>query len=214
MKLKKKTKRVILLLFIILLAIAGFFIYDKYFNKTVRKAITIDKIPAYGYNLKDNKPPKYIKMFRELKDILTEKPVDKEKYAKKITQMFIYDFYSLQDKSVKTDVGGVDFVHPDVLKNFLENAENTYYKYVESNLYNNRKQSLPTVDEVKINKIEQTEYKYNETTDDKAYKVNATWTYTSAKYGDYQNEANLIIVHDGKKLYIVESIDPNAEEDE
>ena len=108
MKLKKKTKRVILLLFIILLAIAGFFIYDKYFNKTVRKAITIDKIPAYGYNLKDNKPPKYIKMFRELKDILTEKPVDKEKYAKKITYV-IHD--AITDAVVKT----VNYSIPDDL---------------------------------------------------------------------------------------------------
>lgn len=213
MKLKKRTRRTLILLLIIILAVAGYFIYDKYFTTEVKKVVTIDSIPAYGYKLKDNKPEKYKKMFKQLKEILDEKPVDKEKYAKKITEMFIFDFYSLKDKSLKTDVGGVDFVHPDILTNFLENAENTYYKYVESDLYGKRKQDLPTVDEVTINKIEKTEYKYNNEVDSEAYKVNVKWTYTSSKYDDYQDEADLVIVHKDKKLYIVESIDPNEKED-
>ena len=125
--------------------------------------------------------------------------------------MFIFDFYSLKDKTLKTDIGGVEFVHPDILTNFVENAENTYYKNVQNNLYGKRKQSLPAVDNVKIKSIEQDTYKYNNTVDDKAYKVKATWTYNSAKYDDYQKEAELVIVHKGKKLYIVESIDPNED---
>ena len=213
MKLKKRTRRTLIFLLIIILAVAGYFIYDKYFTTEVKKVVTIDSIPAYGYKLKDNKPEKYKKMFKQLKEILDEKPVDKEKYAKKITEMFIFDFYSLKDKSLKTDVGGVDFIHPDILTNYLENAENTYYKYVESNLYGKRKQDLPTVDKVTINKIEKTEYKYNNEVDSEAYKVNVKWTYTSSKYDDYQDEADLIIVHKDKKLYIVESIDPNEKED-
>lgn len=213
MKLKKRTRRTLIFLLIIILAVAGYFIYDKYFTTEVKKVVTIDSIPAYGYKLKDNKPEKYKKMFKQLKEILDEKPVDKEKYAKKITEMFIFDFYSLKDKSLKTDVGGVDFIHPDILTNYLENAENTYYKYVESNLYGKRKQDLPTVDKVTINKVEQTEYKYNNEVDSEAYKVNVKWTYTSSKYDDYQDEADLIIVHKDKKLYIVESIDPNEKED-
>lgn len=213
MKLKKRTRRTLIFLLIIILAVAGYFIYNKYFTTEVKKVVTIDSIPAYGYKLKDNKPEKYKKMFKQLKEILDEKPVDKEKYAKKITEMFIFDFYSLKDKSLKTDVGGVDFIHPDILTNYLENAENTYYKYVESNLYGKRKQDLPTVDKVTINKIEKTEYKYNNEVDSEAYKVNVKWTYTSSKYDDYQDEADLIIVHKDKKLYIVESIDPNEKED-
>ena len=123
--------------------------------------------------------------------------------------MFIFDFYSLKDKSLKTDIGGTEFVHPDILTNFVENAENTYDKDVESNLYGKRKQDLPAVDNVKIEDIKETEYNYKTTVDDKAYKIKATWTYNSAKYDDYQKEAELVIVHKGKKLYIVESIDPN-----
>ncbi len=213
MKLKKRTRRTLILLLIIILAVAGYFIYDKYFTTEVKQVVTIDNIPAYGYKLKDNKPEKYKKMFRELKDILGEKPVDKEKYAKKITEMFIFDFYSLEDKTLKTDVGGVDFIHPDILSNYLKNAENTYYKNVESNLYGKRKQDLPTVNKITINKVEQAEYKYNNEVDSEAYKVNVKWTYNSSDYDDYQDEADLVIVHKDKKLYIVESIDPNEKED-
>ena len=212
MKLKKRTRRTLILLLIIILAVAGYFIYDKYFTTEVKQVVTIDNIPAYGYKLKDNKPEKYKKMFRELKDILGEKPVDKEKYAKKITEMFIFDFYSLEDKTLKTDVGGVDFIHPDILSNYLKNAENTYYKNVENNLYGKRKQNLPTVNKITINKVEQAEYKYNKEVDSEAYKINVSWTYNSSDYDDYQNEADLVIVHKDKKLYIVESIDPNEKE--
>ena len=143
-------------------------------------------------------------MFGELEEILNEKTVDEEKYVNKITQMFIYDFYSLDDKAAKTDVGGVEFVYQPILENFLQNAENTYYKYVESNIYNDRKQELPEVDEVTIKSVEQESYTYNETKDEKAYKVNVSWTYTDSKYDDYQKEATLVFIHDGIKLSLVE----------
>ena len=118
--------------------------------------------------------------------------------------MFIYDFYSLKDKTAKTDIGGVEFIHPDILENFLQNAQNTYYKYVESNIYNNRNQKLPTVDTIKIEEIKQTSYEYNDTKDENAYEVKVTWTYTDSSFSDYQQEATLIFVHVDKKLCLVE----------
>ena len=92
---------------------------------------------------------KHSQTFKELIKVLNEEEINEEAYVSKLSEMFIVDFYSLADKSAKTDVGGVDIVHPDILGNFLENAENTYYKYVESNIYNNRNQKLPEVETVK-----------------------------------------------------------------
>ena len=63
-------------------------------------------------------------------------------------------------KVAKTDVGGVEFISPYVEKNFLENAENTYYKYVESNIYGNRDQSLPRVTKPVVDSIDQVTFKY------------------------------------------------------
>ncbi len=205
MKLKKKFKIILIVLLIIVVGVLAFLGYKKFFGTpTVKEAKVLNTIKEYDYVLKDNKSKKYQSLFKELAEILEEKEVDYEKYASKLAEMFIVDFYSLDDKTAKTDVGGVDIVHPTALNNFLENAENTYYKYVESNIYNNRTQSLPEVDTVTVESVEQTTFTYGETIDEEAYSVKVTWTYTDESFSDYQKEATLIFVHDGKKLYLVE----------
>lgn len=137
------------------------------------------------------------------KDIV-KKEVDEEAYASKLAELFVADFYSLSEKTSKTDIGGVEIVHPDILSNFLENAENTYYKYVESNIYNNRKQKLPTVKNVTVDGVEQESFSYNEQIDEEAYIVTISWEYSDEEFSDYQDEAKLVFVHNDKKLYLVE----------
>ena len=206
MKLKKKAKRVIVILLIIILVLLGvLFVNDKFFSKNKVKEIKIvNKIDKYGYNLKDSKTKKYHKMFDELKKILSEDEVNEEEYVKKISEMFIYDFYSLNDKTAKTDIGGVDFVYSGALENFLLKAEDTYYKYVESNIYGNRTQSLPTVKEIEITNVNQEVFAYGDKTDEKAYIVNAEWTYTDDNFSKYQTSAKLVFIHDGDRLSLVE----------
>ena len=205
MKLKKKVKILLISLLLILLAIIGFLTYkDLVADKSPKETKIINEVEDYGYKLKENKPEKYKKMFEDLKGILAEEEVDEEKYVKKISEMFIYDFYSLNDKAAKTDIGGVDFVHSEILENFLQNAQNTYYKYVESNIYNNRKQKLPVVDEIIIGETEQKAFAYNSKVDEQAYYVKVNWTYVDNEFSSYQKEAQLVFVHDGKKLSLVE----------
>lgn len=206
MKLKKKAKRlIIILLIIIVLLLTGLFICNKFFNKKeVKETKVVNQIDKYGYNLKDTKTKKYHKMFEELKKILSKKEVNEEDYVKQISKMFVYDFYSLNDKTAKTDIGGVDFVYSGVLENFLLKAEDTYYKYVESNIYGNRNQSLPTVNEIEIDNVTQEVFAYGDKTDEKAYIVDASWTYTEPEFSKYQTKAKLIFIHDGDKLSLVE----------
>ena len=205
MKLKKKIKTIIILLIIVLIAVGGYFAYKHYFETTEVKEIKIvGEIKKYGYKLKDTKPTKYKDMFYELKDILEEDTVDEEKYVKKISEMFIYDFYSLKDKAAKTDVGGVDFVHKDILENFLQNAQDTYYKYIENNIYNNRKQALPVVNDIEIKNVEKKEFQYGDKTDSEAYFVKAEWSYTDSQFSSYQKDAELVFIHDDIKLSLVE----------
>lgn len=205
MKLKKKAKKIlIIILTLLVILVIGVCVFKFLIKDKVEEVKVLHTIKEYGYTLKDNKSKRYKEMFYELKDILSKKKVDEEKYVSKISEMFIYDFYTLSNKTAKTDVGGVDFIYKDILENFLQNAENTYYKYVESNIYNNRQQELPTVDEITIDNIETKTYSYNDTTDDTAYEVKVSWTYTDEKYNSYQKEATLIFVHDGIKLCLVE----------
>ena len=215
-KRRKPKKKLIVLIIIIGLALIGSGVYLILNTKeTVKENKVVSKIPGYGYVLKSNKSRAYKKLFQQLKEVLSEKKVDEKKYAKVITKMFIVDFYSLKDHIAKTDVGGVDFVHTDIIDNFLENAEDTYYKYVESNIYGKRKQKLPEVDTIKINSVETTEFTYNEETDDEALKVVASWTYKDKSIAKgYQTEATFIYIHDGKKLVLVELQNGEEEEEE
>lgn len=204
MKLKKKVKRCLIVGGILLVAGAGVLVYDINFkNKpTVKKATILTEIKEYGYTLKSNKSKAYKNEFNNLAETLKKDDIDEEEYVKELTKLFVLDFYTLSDKVANTDVGGVDFVYSEAKNNFLEKAEDTIYKYVENNMYGGRKQSLPTVKNVNIEKIENTSFTIDKITDDKAYQVSASWTYNSEN--NYQNKATLIFAHEGKKLSLVE----------
>ena len=207
MKLKKKVRRTLVaILLIALIIVCAFLAKSMFFDKQeVKETKVLKTIDKYGYTLKDNKTKKYKKMFEELNEILSEDKVDEEEYVKKITEMFIYDFYSLDDKVSKTDIGGVDFVHKDVLQNFLIAAEDTYYKYVESDIYNNRTQRLPVVNDITIESVQNDTYTINGgATDDKAFFVKVNWDYTDSSFDSYQKSAELVFVHNDLRLDLVE----------
>ena len=206
MKLKKKTKVIMIVTIIglILLGI-GFLVAKKITTKEVEvEAPKIEKtISKYEYSLKENKSKRYKSMFKELEKILLKEPVNDEEYARKVAELFIYDFYTLSEKTSKADVGGVDFIHPDALQNFLLNAEDTYYKYVESNLYGERIQKLPTVDLINIETISPIEFAYK---NEKklGYEVKINWTYTDQEFSNYQKNGTITMIKEGIKYYIVE----------
>lgn len=204
MKLKKGVRR-FLFVFIILVIVglgASYLVF--YEEKPKTKVKVLNEIKEYGYKLSDNKNDNYKKLFYKLEKVLSEKEVDEEEYVKLISEMFIMDFYSLSDKLAKTDVGGSDFVYSVVLADFLEKAQDTMYKYVESNLYGERDQKLPTVKEVKVESVEKTPFTYGENVDENAYSVKTSWSYTDTSTSNgYQDSATLTFIHDDKKLVLV-----------
>lgn len=205
MKLKKKVKRFLIILLIVIVAAVGGFVFYEMTNTskvTIKKATVLNEIKEYGYTLKSNKSKAYKKEFANLATILNSDSVDEEAYLKSITKLFILDFYTLSDKVANTDVGGVDFIHTDAKTNFLEKAEDTIYKYVENNMYGGRRQSLPTVQDVTVEDIQNVSFTLNKETDTNAYQVTVSWTYTEEN--DYQNKATLTFAHEGKKLSLVE----------
>lgn len=205
MKLKKKPKIIITLVALLLIAALAVVLVISFKPKQtkVKEVKVLKSIDEYGYQLKDNKTKKYKDMFKELEDILRADTVDEEAYAKKIAEMFVYDFFSLEDKAAKTDVGGVEFVHPNAVANFLFNAEDTYYKYVESNIYGERKQELPAVDTVTVDSIEKSEFAWNNAMHE-AYEVKLSWTYTKEKFADYQKTALVILIKNELNYYVVQ----------
>lgn len=204
MKLKKGVKKIIFIV-IIAIVLLGFIIY-LFVNNTSKDKVEVSKvvneISKYGYELRDNKSKLYNEKFEELKEILDKDTVNEEEYAKVIAEMFIIDFYTLNDKVAKTDIGGVDFIHSSEREDFLEKAMDTIYKYIESNLYGNRNQKLPTVSAVKVENIEMVEFEYLSDIDKKAYQVKLNWDYKDDM--GYEDKATLILVHEDNKLAIVE----------
>ncbi|MCI8346484.1 MAG: hypothetical protein HFJ12_00860 [Bacilli bacterium] len=215
-RVKRKPKKIFIILLLTLFIIIAGGVYFIFFNHNqVKDTKVVSKIPEYGYTLKSNKSTTYKKLFQELKSILEKEKVNEKEYAKIITKMFITDFFSLNDHVAKTDVGGTDFIYTTALENFLVNAEDTLYKYVESNIYKQRNQKLPVVESITINQVKTIEYTYEEEIDEKAYQVIANWTYKDKEAADgYQTEAVFTYIHEGKKLALVEVSDKEADEEE
>lgn len=205
MKLKKSVKRRIIIFFVIVLAIAGIYVYLNCFDKKKKaKAKITSEIKEYGYVVKDTQNDRYKEEFKNLEKVLSGKKKDEEAYVKSISKLFIIDFYSLEDKLAKTDIGGKEFVHEIELEDFIEKAQDTMYKYVENNLYGERKQVLPSVDKVTVEKVGKVAYTYKDKKDENAYEVNVTWTYKEKTGEGYQTKATMYFVHEDKKLYLVE----------
>ena len=198
---KKSRKIIISLIVIILIAIIGLIVYKTVFNNSQEEVKIIKSIKDYDYNLKENETELYKTEFNELDKILSKKNVDYEEYAKSIAKLFIIDFYTLDNKLSKNDIGGTEFIKEDMRDNFIEEARSTFYKYVE--VIDGRTQELPEVSSITDVSVEKTEFKYSDkTVDENAYKVSISWDYVEDL--GYEKEASMIIVKQDKKLYIVE----------
>lgn len=226
MKKKKKSKlKTFLKILLIFAVIAGliygaYYVYINYFDVNKKDKIEVKilkEIPKYGYGLKENATKLYKENFDELDKTLSKEEVDYEEYAKIVSKLFIIDFYTLDNKLSKNDIGGTDFIEDDMKDNFINEARSTFYKYVE--VKDKRTQILPIVSSIDDISIEQTKFfvkdltitttssKKKVTTQAKgeekdAYKVSIKWSYEEDL--GYETEANLILINKDNKLYVVE----------
>ena len=201
MKTRKKSYTLIIIILVILLilGIIGFIYLNKDEEKSVIKVERT--IPGYEYTLEENEIEIYKDTFKKLESILDEEEIDKEEYTKCISELFIIDFYTLDNKLSKNDIGGVQFVYPSIKDNFVEKARSTFYKYLE--VKEGRTQTLPVVSEITSVLAEKTLFKVKDTKENKeAYKVSISWEYEEDL--DYEKEADLYVVEESNKLYIVE----------
>ena len=162
----KKTNSKIILLFIVVGIILFSVLFIKVYNDFIKDNSAqkqISSIEYYGYTLNSNDTDLYKSYYKELDKVLKEKQVDYRSYASLLSKLFIVDVYSLNNKLASTDIGGLEFIHPDLKENFKENMSETLYKYVESNIDGKRTQELPIVKEIKVDNVFETKYTYNDT---------------------------------------------------
>lgn len=216
MKSKKRkinVKRVIILIVLLLIIIAGIVLaINKLTSKknTTKEVKEVASIDAYGYTLRDNATAYYKKLFKELEKTLNADKVDEDKYSELVAKMFIADFFNLDNKISKNDVGGKQFVYSDYQNDFEKYAMDSMYKSVESDVYNNRNQELPIVTNVEVTKVGNESYTYGENTDDNAYVYNFKIEYEDNL--GYQTEGSLILIHNGKKIEVASMSEKNVSE--
>ncbi len=188
---KKGIKIIIFLLIVGALVL----LYYNFFNKNnkVDEVFIADSIIDYDYTLYSNKSDLYKSNFKVLKNILSNKSVNYEEYAKTVSKLFVIDFYSLDDKITNTDVGGVVFIHPSIRENFILKAEDTIYKSIISNLDGKRVQVLPEVKDVEVIDFKSEDNKYFSTIKIKYIKDL-----------DYPKEVRVVMVIEDNKIFIVE----------
>lgn len=161
----------------------------------------VDTLEEYGYTLDENETGYYKELFNLLKKELNEKEVNEEEYAKLVSQLFISDFFNLDNKITRNDVGGIQFVYKDYQEDFKKYATTGMYQSIENNLYGDRKQELPVVTNVEVTNLSKSSFQYLGKTDSDCYVVSVTITYE--KDLGYQTNAELTLVHVENKLEVV-----------
>lgn len=197
---KKKLFIILIVLLALFVSIYFFFIRDN--GKKEIQIKKIDSIENYSYHLYENQSKEYKKLFADLAKILKKDPIEEDEYVSIISKMFIIDFYTLSNKPTNLNIGGTQFVYSGMVENFKVNANDTLYKYVENNIYGDRKQELPTVKNVEVLDIKTVTYLYNDNVDKFAYQVKVKWTYE--KDLGYEDNKILYFVHEDKVLSLVE----------
>lgn len=212
-KKKNKKKKVIIVLILIILIVVGVFAYttlNKGNDKIEEKEKVVDSIKDFDYTISDTDTKLFKTKFNELKKELKKSTIDNKKYSKLVAELFIIDFFTLDNKITKNDVGGVQFVYSNYKKSFVDKARDQFYKYVKNNLNDNRNQKLPVVETIKVNSIEEINASDELTTDefkniDEAYKVNLSWTYKEDL--GYQTDATVIVVKDANKFSVAKLVE-------
>lgn len=203
-------KKVILILIVLIILISmGVYVYFNFFkgnSKVEEKTKVVDSIKKYGYTVSDNDTKLFKTKFKELKRLLNKDKIDNKKYSELVAELFIIDFFSLDNKITKNDIGGVQFVYDNYKTSFIDKARDEFYKYVKNNLNDDRTQELPVISTIKVKSSEKVSldnvFKKDELKNiEEAYKIELSWTYQ--KDLGYQKEATLIVVKDGDLKFSV-----------
>lgn len=200
---KKKYKYPLLLLILVIIVIVGLILFKLFFAKDEVKnnVKVIDSIVDFSYTL-DERDTKLMKdTYEELKNILKEREIDYDEYAKVLAKLFVIDLFTMDNKINKYDVACLEYVYPDNLENFKTNVEDTIYKLMEDNTYGKRTEKLSIVNNVEITNEKESTFKINEE-EIPSYVVTLNWTYD--KDLGYDKNATITMIKKDKKLYVVE----------
>ncbi len=199
----KNKKWILFIIGMLILLNSAFFAYKVFIadkNVEIVETKILDTIKDYNYYLEDRDNSLYKEEFDNLKTNLSSDSIDYTEYAKSIAKLYIIDLYTLDNKLNKYDVGSKEFIHSEALDNYILKVEDTLYKYIEDNTYNQRNQDLPEVKSINITDTKESTYTINNTSYD-SYEVTLTWEYKTDN--EYDTNAKIILIKENNKLVIV-----------
>ena len=164
-----------------------------------------DDTIKFGYTSYKRDTKLYKDTFDSLGKVLDKETIDYEEYAKYLSELFIIDFYTLDNKNDKNDIGGIQFIYDDLKDNFILNASDTVYKYIK-NITSSKNRQLPVVSKINVSDISENTYKI-ENTEYSSYIVTLDWSYEK-DYG-YETSTKITLIKKDNKLFIVEKVSNN-----
>lgn len=195
----KKIKFLALEIFvIIILIILSYLIYlnvKPYLNMGKTKQ-NINSINNYPYLVYKSDTKLFKTKYKELKKVLEASSINDMEYARLVGELFVIDFYTLDNKDGRSDVGGLQFIHKDIRDNFKIKAEDTLYKYLTTD--NNKK--INTVTQIQTESITKERINFKGNTDFNGYKAIINIKNSNSTY---QNKVRLELVHDGNLIEII-----------
>lgn len=203
MKKNKRKKIIIISLICILLIVISLIIYLIQ-NKDVSRKLTkekevVSKIDKFDYYLESNASKYYKETYKELESILSKEEVDYLEYSKLVSKLFLADVFTLDNKNISSDIGGIQFIYPNFENDFRKIVQTTLYSSIETNFDGNRSQELPIVANIDVINVEEGTFNYN-STNITSYNVDANVTYE--KDLGYQTKFSLVLIKEKEKLYI------------
>ena len=198
----------VLLVGVISLGVLRIFYNDEEEKREVNVTSVISNISDYGYTLDDRDTDYMKEVFSELENILEALEIDYHAYAEALAKLFVIDFYTLENKINKYDIGSLEYILSSSVESFRLKAQDTIYRDVIDNTYRDRIQDLPEITNVEVVNTEDTTFTLNDEEVD-AIKVEMNYEYKEDL--GYDTEGTIYLVINDVKLEIV-SYSPSIEE--
>lgn len=189
------------ILLLLIIAIFAAYVYSHFFynpHKTSGFSVVVDKVKGYTLDERDSKLMK--NKFEELKKVLNSKEIDFNVYSSLIAQLYIIDLYDIDSKVNKYDVPCLEYIFPEEKDKFKLMIKNEFYSKLEDNSNEDRKQTLPSISNIKVDNVEESNIKLHEK-EYKSYVVMLSWEYK--KDLGYDKKAEVILAVDSDKVYVV-----------
>ena len=204
---KKKKKILIIVIVIIVLIGVGIGSYFLFFRSKPNEEVIVpevkvmNKIDGYEYTLDDRDTEVFKEKFEELKKLLESESFEEEDYVSLVSELFIIDLYTIDNKISKYDIGGLEYVYEPARDSFKSMAMDSIYKTVINNIDKKREQSLPIVKTTTISEITPRTYEMPDESEVEAYDVDISWEYETSL--GYDNEGTITLVKNDNRIDVV-----------